>query len=199
MIRLFEAICKSFFIDSEGIDDGLLYNESSERFNHYGQRCPKCGALGVLAEHGSYDRGLTSIKHGKYADYQLKPKRFYCSSCISTHALLPDVIIPYCTYSIRFMLHALLAYLKRGDKTVEQTCEQLGIAISTLYEWKKNLINQMNLFLGYMLAKEASILTFIEGLYASDECLSVRLSVFYHKHDFSFMQNKNITPQSIPP
>ena len=62
-------------------------------------------------------------------------RRVRCGSCGHTHAILPDHIVPYSTYSLQFILRVLAEYFL-GLRTVEQLCRRYAISASMLYQWK---------------------------------------------------------------
>jgi transposase len=167
-------------------------------FSYKGKACPKCGAKEKLSGHGDYSRGLTSYEENQIVDSLVDPLRFFCSSCEATHALLPDIIIPHCTYSLLFVLTALIAYYER-DTTVEKICAQFGIAISTIYEWKKRIALHKDLMLGELLSQKQRTHSYILDLLKSCD-LSDALSTFFRKYGFSFMQRTPATAtRSNPP
>ena len=166
-----------------------------EEFNHLCGACPKCGAKGKLSEYGDYGRGLTSYEGGQIVDSDLRASRLYCSSCESTHALLPDIVVPY---SLLFMLNALIAYFERA-MTVEKICAHFGIAVSTIYDWKDRIALHKDLMLGLLISSKAPSPGFLRGLLRSCR-LSDSLRKFYRKHSFSFMQRRSApTTRSRPP
>ncbi|WP_276624136.1 DUF6431 domain-containing protein [Syntrophomonas wolfei] len=57
-----------------------------------------------------------------------------CKSCGHTHAILPEVIIPYRSYSILFILTVLRDYYTRSDD-IWEIGDKYQIAVSTLYLW----------------------------------------------------------------
>ena len=131
-------------------------------------------------------------------DSILNPRRVKCSSCGATHALLPDIVIPYGRYSLSFVLTALITYFERAN-TVEKICAQLGIAISTIYEWKKRMLAHKDLMLGILISRKVPALAFLRGLLKSKR-LSVILSGFFHRYGFSFMQRRSTSAtRSRPP
>jgi transposase-like protein len=198
MIRLFAALCKALNRELAEISDEQLFQDATERFRHYGARCPVCGAAGKLSPYGSYSRGLTSHRAGRLIDSHIEPRRFECKSCGSTHALLPDVLTPYSPYSLRFKLLVLAAYFERAT-TVAKICEGFGIAVSTLYEWKKRLISHKDLLLGVLISRKTSALAFLSGLIGAAD-LSRILCRFFNKYGFSFMQRgRRAATQYVPP
>ena len=62
-------------------------------------KCPKCGAKCNFAYHGSYMRNVSIIQNNKRYDFKVRVTRVICKSCNSTHALIPDFIVPYKIYS----------------------------------------------------------------------------------------------------
>jgi len=183
MIRFFTKLCKSLL---ENFTDVAIFNEATEVFRHYDEKCPRCGASGKLSPYGSYSRNLVSCKGGMTIESRVSPLRFECASCGATHALLPDILIPYSPYSLRFTLSALIAYFER-DTTVAAICERFSIAVSTLYSWKERLIEHKELLLGILASQAESSIDFLRNLLGA-ACLSGQLRSFFHRHAFSFMQ-----------
>ena len=155
-------------------------------FNYYDEKCPNCNAPGAFSPFGDYVRSLISRRNNEINCCFIRPLRFKCSSCHATHALLPDILTPYSPYSLRFKLLALTAYFER-ETTVVKICEQFGIAVSTIYEWKKRFLSHKELFLGLLLSGEEPAHSFLKSLFAS-ACASNHLCSFFKKHSFSFMQ-----------
>ena len=70
---------------------------------------------------GHYGRYLIGIEAGEPSVHTVRIKRYRCISCRHTHALLSSCLVPYRSYSLRFILTVLYHYFcKRG--TVEQIC-----------------------------------------------------------------------------
>jgi transposase-like protein len=186
MIRLFTKLCKSLL---ENFTDVDIFKEATDAFRHYDKKCPRCGALRKLFPYGDgYFRNLVSHQNGETVESRVNPRRFKCASCGATHALLPDILIPYSPYSLRFKLAVLIAYFER-NVTVEAICKCFGIAVSTLYSWKKRLIEHKDLLLGMLESQKESAIAFLRRLSEAD-CLSDHLHNFSHKHTLSFMQGR---------
>ncbi|MCL2112307.1 MAG: DUF6431 domain-containing protein [Clostridiales bacterium] len=186
MIRLFTALCKIYLKE---LSEKQRFLAAKEEFNHLDGACPKCGAKGKLSEYGDYGRGLTSYEGCQIVDSDIRASRLYCSSCESTHALLPDIVVPYSPYSLPFMLAALIAYYERA-MTVEKICAHFGIAVSTIYDWKARMTFHKDLMLGLLISRKAPSLGFLRSLIRSCR-LSDTLRRFYHSHSFSFMQRRS--------
>lgn len=60
--------------------------------------------------------------------------RVFCDSCNHAHAIPPDCIIPYSSYS-RFFILRLLGKYSTGLCSVERLCEKFGITLNQLYKW----------------------------------------------------------------
>lgn len=157
------------------------------------QRCPHCKSTGNCVRHASYERGFVSFEQGKVVFRRLCILRVICSSCGRTHAILPDVIIPYGTYSLTFILKLMREYYW-GPMTIEQLCDRFLISISTFYRLKHTYRSHRLLWLGITSAagrKDSAFLLFLE----SSDSLSDFLSEFYGLTAFSFLQQKFKTPR----
>ena len=195
MIRLFTALCKTIFDHFTDVD---IFNNATGGFRHYGEKCPRCGASGKLSPYGSYSRDLVSYKGGIPIESRVSPLRFECASCGATHALLPDILVPYSPYSLRFKLAVLTAYFEKKI-TVVELCEHFGIAVSTLYSWKERLLEHKELLLGILAGQKESAVAFLRNLFGA-VCISDHLRNFFHRHAFSFMQGQPATATwSCPP
>jgi transposase-like protein len=185
MIRLFTALCKTIFKD---LSDKDVFQNETDDFRHYDKRCPSCGAVGKLSTYGSYSRDLIYYQNKKVIYLRVSPLRFKCESCDTSHSLLPDILIPYSPYSIRFIFTVLIAYYKRTT-TVAAICEHFGIAISTLYAWKKRLLEHKELMLSAIANNKEPALAFLRGLFGFYGISDI-LADFFKKHAFSFLQNR---------
>lgn len=109
--------------------------------------------------------------------------RVVCGSCCHSHAFLPDVLIPFSSYSLRFILTVLVEYLGRSC-TVAALCEKWQLAISTLYSWIHLFLDHFNAFF--------DILDHI--LWITEEALTAVMdyeqfpAVFFARFGFSFLQ-----------
>jgi hypothetical protein len=195
MIRLFEALCKAYFKE---LSEKQKIKKAVYNFNHYGESCPNCGAIGKLTECGDYDRHLITYEDSQIIDSDINVKLFFCSSCGTYHALLPDIIIPYGRYSLLFVLTVMAAYFERAD-TVDNICERFGIAVSTIYDWRKRIALHKELMLGALISQKQRDYSYVLGLLKSND-LSSTLRFFFRKYGFSFMQRRFApASQSRPP
>ena len=196
MIRLFTALCKALLEITAS--DEQLFNDATKTFCYHDAKCPNCGASGKLVPHGRYTRDLLSFEGGSPLDQYVEPLRFKCRSCKSSHSLLPDILVPYSRYSLRFKLNVLIAYFER-EMTVKAICEYFVIAVSTLYEWKKRLLVHKDLMLGVLISLKKDALGFLRALLGSFP-LSGCLRDFFRRYAFSFLQHQSASAaRSRPP
>jgi hypothetical protein len=122
-------------------DKQLLIGESGPLLD----QCPnpECKAKTRLSYYAHYTRFVIDIIAGVRAEKEICVPRFICPECGSTHASIPFDLIPYGSYSIRFIIHVLRAYLMRAG-TVNSVCKLYEISLSTLYGWIDLFNRHMN-------------------------------------------------------
>ena len=152
-----------------------------------GMACPSCGSRGNCVPHGSYRRSLIEWECGRVEYGSVEIKRVRCGSCGHTHAILPDYIIPYTTYSLPFILRVLAAHFL-GIETVEQLCRRYEISPSMLYEWKALFHKHKRLWLGILEDTETKPVQFIRQLLGLPSYSEDFGKPFYGKTAFSFLQ-----------
>ena len=154
-------------------------------------RCPDCGTKGSCRRINSYQRMVITVLEGRRVEEVVRIPRVQCLACKNTptHALLPDVLIPHRSYSLRFILFVLRAYLTRQG-TVRALCEDWQIAVSTLYEWIHLFVDQYNLW-----CKVLDRISWIckPALDRISDVLALP-SVFFNTFRFSFLQRQKATP-----
>ncbi len=87
---------------------------------------------------GFYSRALISYESNKRVDYSITIYRVIRKGDMSrrTHAILPDMIIPYSSYSIRSVISVIYHY-KHRNTSASAFCESIGIPRSTVSDWIK--------------------------------------------------------------
>ncbi len=87
---------------------------------------------------GSYSRYLISLEKGTVMTHSITAHRVIRKGDMSrhTHAILPDIIVPYSSYSIRFIIYILYLYTHRNC-SAENFCRKYFISRSTIHEWLK--------------------------------------------------------------
>ena len=176
------------------ITDQELYDIAVSSFNPSKHVCPICGAVGRFRLIQPYERYMISTCGSCRVETILSIRRFQCESCGHTHALLPDVLIPYGSYSLRFILTILSGYLKRSCPIVD-FCRHWNIAVSTLYEWIHLFIDQYNAWCGILdriLWVSIAALSSVSGAIAFPSEFSMRFG-------FSFLRGRAATPSGSLP
>lgn len=106
----------------------MLTNYSASR-NLTSEACPKCHARGTLHPHGHYYRHLKLDESHKMGP--VKVQRVRCSCCKSTHAVLPEGVVPYEAFGTKILFAICLAKLQ-GMK-IACICERFELSVRTLY------------------------------------------------------------------
>lgn len=95
MIRKNSLLCKIIRMKKTSIQ---LFHEYMLSYSWEDETCPWCGSKGNCVSHGSYMRSMADLTYGKTVYGEICVLRLRCTSCGHTHAILPDVIIPYSVY-----------------------------------------------------------------------------------------------------
>ena len=111
-----------------------LFDSFMTSFKPKKTKCPSCGRTGDCNSFAKYNRYVVDFIKGKPVSSTIEIVRVKCS-CGCTHAILPDPIIPYDSYSLFFILRVLTEYAMKRY-TVSNLCDRFGISPSTLYRWK---------------------------------------------------------------
>jgi hypothetical protein len=120
--RALVVFCKLNYKNLSAID---LFLKSIEKFAPANipfikLPCPCCGAKNPgRSYHDSYKRYLISFENNQLKIEEINITRIICSSCKHTHAILPEIIIPYCSYSLLFVLSVLKDYFSKMGITLE--------------------------------------------------------------------------------
>jgi transposase-like protein len=164
---------------------------SAEKIPFLKLPCPNCGAKHpTWSYHESYERYLISYQNKTIITDTIDVTRIMCSSCKSTHAILPEIIIPFSSYSLIFVLSVLKDYYM-SNKTVTSLCEKYQISISTLYEWKRLFLLHKKLWLGIIENIYQDSLEFLSSI--PDIDTSDKLYSFFSNNNISFLQGRKKT------
>ena len=90
-----------------------------------GVECPRCRCAGNFTGHGRYTR----IVVHKGREEHVEVRRVRCASCRTTHAVIPEGVVPYKSYSELFALAVLDAWAS-GMSNAEVR-ESFGISETT--------------------------------------------------------------------
>lgn len=112
-----------------------IFDASVKELHPEREVCPVCRKKGDCRIHSYYRRYIIDFIGGTVCVRSIRVPRVKCS-CGHTHAILPDPIIPYDSYSLFFILRVITEYCMRL-RTVSALCERFSITPSMLYRWLK--------------------------------------------------------------
>jgi hypothetical protein len=196
MIRLFQVFCKLNFktLSEKQIFLSTMENFSEEKIPFLKLPCPKCGAKHpIWSYHDSYIRYLISYQNKTIVTDTIDVTRIICSSCNGTHAILPEIIIPFNSYSLLFILSVLKDYFLSNESVVS-LCERYQISVSTLYEWKRLFLLHKKLWFGILEDIYHNSLEFLLSIPNTNT--SDALYDFFSKNNISFLQGRRKTARS---
>ncbi len=192
MIRPFTVFCK---LNQISFSDRQWLEKEAGSLSRTDGVCPVCHAEACLSPFASYTRYLVEWKDGSAVTHEVTVQRYLCSSCGHTHALLSSALVPYSSYSLRFILLVLRDYFL-GRACIQKVCERAGISVSTLYRWKVLFLAHKALWMGVLEDMGTPAGTFMDSM---DGTL---LQEFCRKFLFSFLQPPRGTspdpPQEMP-
>ncbi len=140
-----------------------------------------------ISSAGSYSRDIIYIENSERVESEIRIIRFRYKNDASstTHSLSSDVLIPFGSYTVRFVLYVLNAFYKH-DQSISKLCASFSIAASTLYDWKK-------LF-------EAHAMSYVKAIFSSvnihNDLISIIRSIpafphlFYTMFDLHFLRSR---------
>jgi hypothetical protein len=144
MIRKYSLFCKIIRIKTSSQS---IFASFMEQFKPHLEVCPFCKSKGNCHPSASYDRHLVDFIRGFVSDSStIRILRVKCSSCHRTHAILPDVIIPYASYSLFFILRVIGEYYAHLQ-SVDALCNKFSISHSLLYKWLRTFQEHKALWL----------------------------------------------------
>lgn len=183
MIRLFSVFSKLNFIE---LTVKQLFDEAAATASIQDHPCPSCAALHpdwVYFE--SYERHLVACEHGVCVDYTVTVTRYQCGACNHTHALIPEIAIPYSPYSILFILHVMRGHFI-SHLTIDAICRKYLVSTNTFYRWKALFLSHKQQWLGILDDMTISPHAFLESIPSVDT--SGSLCQFWLRHGPSFLQ-----------
>ena len=120
----------------------------------------------------------------------------YPVGCGKSHALLPDLIVPYLSYSLPLVLSILSDYFKRR-LTIRGICEKYLVSPPLIYRFKKLFLLHKKQWLGTLRDMELPGLSFMEELLTGS--YSQFHDAFLRLTTYSFLQShKNPADCSRP-
>ena len=160
MIRKNLLLCKIFRIKTSAKS---LFDSYMAKFQPHFETCPICGSTGNCHIHDYYDCSIINFWDGKRQKSELCMMQAFCDSCEHAHAVLPDVIIPYSSYSLLFILRLLGQYFT-GRFTITQLCERYEILPNQFYKGLDLWKSHKQEWLGILTVQEVSVLAFLKHL-----------------------------------
>ena len=164
MIRKNLLLCKLIRIKTSSKS---LFDSYMGQFQPELETCPICGSTGNCHIHDYYGRSIIDFKAGRKQTENLCIMRVFCDSCEHAHAVLPDIIVPYSSYSLFFILFILGAYFA-GLHTIEQLCERFDVSQKQFNKWLALWMAHKEQWLGMLEASETDNAAFYRRLILLD-------------------------------
>ena len=184
MIRKNALFCKIIRIKKSS---KVLFDSYMDTFCPEKQTCPVCGSSFHCQIHAYYGRRIIDFICGVPVTTEVTVLRLACQSCGHTHAVLPDLIIPYSSYSLFFILRVLAeAFLHISS--LERLCERFCITRNQLYKWKQLFQQHKREWLGILEDSETSGMDFLLMLAAKPDYSSFAMD-FTKQTSYSFLQS----------
>lgn len=175
------------------LSDYELLKASETAFDPGTCQCPHCKAKGRMRPITPYARKM--ISEDRYPEGHppvVIIRRYECGLCGHSHALLGDVLIPYSSFTITYVLKVLYGYLTRPGR-VDDYCLSIDISITTLYSWIHAFISHYNFWCKAVDRIVSLCASALDNICSSDGFLNDFISRF----PFPFMSRK--TNLSRPP
>lgn len=164
-------------------------------FRPENQSCPVCGSTGNCHIHAYYGRRIIDFIHGAPVTSRVTVLRLVCESCGRTHAVLPDLVVPYLSYGLFFLLRVLAeAFLRLAS--LERLCERFHITQNQLFHWIKLWEAHKREWLGILEDSERSGISFLVELTIKTEYSSFARD-FTAKTAHSFLQSHRNPRQAL--
>ena len=157
------------------------------KFQSGQETCPICGSSGNCHIHDYYGRSVIDFRNGHPEKDELCVMRVFCDSCNHAHAILPDCIIPYSTYSLFFILRLLGEYFAELC-SVERLCEKFSITLNQLYKWLALWKTHKREWLGLLADAETYDKAFLRKITSADSYSAFSME-FIRRLRISFLQS----------
>lgn len=158
-----------------------------EQFQPELETCPICGSTGNCHIHDYYSRSIIDFRSGRKQKDNLCIMRVFCDSCEHAHAILPDIIVPYSSYSLFFILFILGEYCA-GLRTIEQLCERFDVSAKQFHKWLVLWKSHREQWLGMLDASETGDAAFFWQLILLDSYSAFSME-FIRLTTHSFLQS----------
>ena len=183
MIRKNLINCKLISAKTSGKD---YFDSCMVSFRPELEACPCCGRKGDCAVHAYYNRYLIDFIDGRKVVFLVHILRVICS-CGATHAILPDPLIPYRSYSLFFVLQVLRdRFIK--CMTVEALCEKYDISQDVFLQWRKLFDEHRREWLGTLISMEMDERASLQHI-AQEDPYARFARTFFLQTGISFLQS----------
>ena len=172
-----------------------LFDSCMKSFNICEEECPHCHRKGECHIHAYYYRFAIDFISAHPVVHRLRILRVICSCCGHTHAILPDPIIPYDSYSLFFILRTLADYFLHSG-TISSICDRFCITPMQLYRWKALYQDHRREWQGLLRSVEQDLLQSLKELVHLDPFSSFAKD-FFQKTSISFMQSHKNPASSL--
>ena len=193
MIRKNLLLCKIFRIKTSSKS---LFDSYMAMFQPHLETCPICGSTGNCHIHDYYGRSIIDFQAGKRQKSDLCVMRVFCDSCEHAHAILPDIIIPYSSYGLLFILRLLGQYFA-GRFTIEQLCERYQISTKQFYKWLALWKSNKQEWLGILSDLDTSDVSFLRSIILLDSFSSFAMRFILHFAHSFLQSHRNPIPASL--
>ena len=183
MIRKISLLCKLIRIKTSS---KFLFDTFMAQFRPELETCPICNSTGNCHIHDYYGRSIIDFDAGQRTEADLCVLRVFCDSCEHAHAVLPDVIIPYASFSLLFVLRLLGQYFASLG-SIEQLCERFGISQNLFYKWLKLWNSHKQRWLGVLDDSETASISFWQKLYEQARYSDFSME-FIRSMSYTFLQ-----------
>ena len=160
MIRKNALLCKLIRIKTSS---KFIFDSCMNNYQPQTEICPICKSQGNCRIHAYYNRSVIDFRYGQKVKSSLCVKRLICDSCGHTHAVLPDVLIPYSSYSLMFILRILGEFFS-AITSIEALCEKFSITSMQFYKWLQLWRQHKQSWLGILSDMETSDRVFLKSL-----------------------------------
>jgi len=165
------------------VDCNEYFEKILNNYSIFPYRCPKCGAKHAFTRHGVYDRNICRLNNNfQIIENKMAILRLYCTSCESTHAILPRDIVPYCIYTFSCIFQILVQHFIENESILE-LCKKLKISWQLIYSFISRylrFINSAVLVLRSLGCRDADTSTLIADIIKYSKSHTFQLQYFVH-------------------
>lgn len=170
-------------------------------------KCPCCNAYRSFSRHATYSRNICILCNSstfEIIETKIVILRLMCTSCNSTHAILPADTVPYAIYSFSCTMYVLNCIFAE-DKTVLNIVEQLKISYQLIYAFIKRFnqcfapcINFLRVFIASQLDFNASPKAILTAIHMNFDLINFQYQYLnFAKSVFLMSRSQNISSKRL--